>query len=102
MSAIGTIGIWAVLVGAIVGAYLHNRAPRSARTRVERLCLRFGVFASLFMAVPIAITSDRPSSFVAVVALGLIAAVPLVAGVVMRALGWASGGSKTSKGEAGV
>jgi len=103
MSAIEIICVWGIAFGALAGLALRITVPADLRQRVERLCLRSGGIGTLFMFVPAVRLSERQTATEAVVALGLLAVVPLVAGSVMYFTRMATGErDEPKKGATGV
>lgn len=96
METLATIAIWGVLAGSMLGLVAHIRAPSEARGRLRRFFLKYGSMSCILMTAPLAMMAAQQALTTAAVAMGLIAFVPLVAGVVMEVLCRASGGDQTT------
>ena len=82
---------------------LYLKLSTERRKTVQRMCLRFAFVCLPFTAVFVANYGDRPSVSTTVLALGLIAAIPLVAGIVLYVAGRAAKRmSREDEGPSGV
>ena len=82
MNPLISVAIWGIVGGLAAGLVIHFKVPPDIRAKVERWCLRFGAFAP-FMFIALANVSTKAVAAQAVVALGLIMVIPLVAGIVL-------------------
>ena len=102
MENLATIAIWGVLCGSMIGLVAHIKAPTEVRDRIRRLFLKYGSTSCILMTAPQAMMAGHQSLTRVAVTLGLIAFVPLVAGMVMELLHRASGGDQTTSRASGV
>ncbi len=102
METLATIAIWGVLCGSMIGLVAHIKAPTEVRDRIRRLFLKYGSTSCILMTAPQAMMAGQQSLTRVAVTLGLIAFVPLVAGMVMKLLHRASGGDQTTNRASGV
>ena len=102
METLATIAIWGVLGGSMIGLAAHIKAPSEVRGRLRRLLLKYGSTSCILMTAPQAMMAGQQSLTRLAVTLGLIAFVPLVAGMVMALLHRASGGDQTTSRASGV
>ncbi|MBL0143763.1 MAG: hypothetical protein IPP91_17070 [Betaproteobacteria bacterium] len=82
MNVLETIGVWGVVAGLILGLLAHINLSPEIRAKVKRQCLRTGMGAPLVFGAPL-LNLDRPSAAPAMIAIGLIVAIPMVVGVVL-------------------
>jgi hypothetical protein len=85
MSTIAYLCAWGAIAGCGLGTFLHFQVPDPYRGRAERMCQRLGIGVFPILGT-ILIGADRRDWSTAMFAMGMIAAIPFVAGHVMAAL----------------
>jgi len=85
MNTLLFVALWAAIGGIALCVVLRRTLDgEGMRAKVEKACLIFGGVGAVLMLAPLVVGTERAGLLQARAALGLLAGIPLVAGVVMR------------------